>query len=159
MGKPLTPDKLFALRRLRKARRVFKQQPVFAFAILCEEYKDYTHEQFLNDLRLRTKPKPKKINKSPLMRYGRYYKMNQLLELYRTTGLIDYARQAQRLRSVITKPYRVLVKIEGQYVEYALDPMIAFKEVERLVNDLRDCKTEIEADKMIDHFRSMNRIR
>ncbi|GEM63860.1 hypothetical protein SF1_18420 [Sphingobacterium faecium NBRC 15299] len=158
MGKPLPPEKLFALRRLRKARRLFKQQPVFAFAILCEEYKDYTHEQFLDDLRIRTKTKGKKKKKSPLTRYGRFFKMNQLLELYSKTGLVDFALQAFRLRSVITKPYRVLVKIEGCHIEYGLNPFIPYKEVEKLNLQLRDCKTEKEVDYVIEQFRSANRI-
>ncbi|OJV51682.1 MAG: hypothetical protein BGO31_00320 [Bacteroidetes bacterium 43-16] len=158
MGKPFTPERLANIRRLRKARRLYKQQPVFAFAILCAEFKDYTYEQFQDDLRIRNKSKRTKNKKSSLVRFGRYFKMIQFLELYRNTGIVDYARQAQKLRSVITKPYRVLVKIEGQYFEYGLDPTIAVKEVERLVYELKKCKTEIEADKMIEHFRSMNRI-
>lgn len=159
MGKPLTPEKLFALRRLRKARRLFKQQPVFAFAILCKEYKGYTHEQFMEDLRLRTKPKPKKKKTTPLSRYGRFDQMNQFLELYQNTGLIDYARQAQRLRSAMTKPYRVLVKIQSIYIEYRLCPLIPYKEVVKLIESLKTCKTEDDVEKMIDKFKANNRLR
>jgi hypothetical protein len=159
MGKPLSLEKLVALRRLRKARRLFKQQPVFAFAILCEEFKDYTHDQFLDDLRLRNKPKAKKKKKSPLTRYGRYFKMNQLLERYRSTGLLDYARQAVRLRSNMTKPYRVWVKINCKCFEFGLDPLMPYNEVEKLNANLRNCTNEKEVQEMIEQFRADNRIR
>lgn len=158
MGKKFKPERLASIRRMRRARRLYKQQPVFAFEILSTEYADYTPEQFIDDLRYRSKPKPKK-KKDALLRYGRYTKMMQCLELFRSTGITEYAIQAQRLRRNMTKPYRVLIKINGKHIEYGLDPLINIEDVERLVAKLRECKTETQADDMINQFRENSRMR
>ncbi|WP_289035014.1 hypothetical protein, partial [uncultured Flavobacterium sp.] len=69
MGKPFTPQRLANIRRMRKARRLYKKQPLFAYDILCKEYPDYTYDKFWDDLRYRRKPKRRK-GKSALVRYG-----------------------------------------------------------------------------------------
>lgn len=151
MGKPFTPERLASTRRMRKARRLYRRQPVFAFPFLCTEYPDYTHEQFLDDLRYRTKPK-RKNKKTTLTRYGRYGRMVELLGLYRNTGNTEYAVQAQQLRKRMTKPYRVLVKINGKSWEYGVDATIPIREVEQLTAELSTCSTLEEADATVARF-------
>lgn len=157
MGKPFTPERLANTRRMRRVRRLYRQQPLFAYEMLCREYVGYSYGQFLDDLRYRTKPK-RKEKKTTLTRYGRYRRMAELLERYRQTGELEFALQAQRLRKRMTKPYRVLVKISGESIEYGFEPTIAITEIERLTSDLKTCKSEKDADEMIAEFRKHSRI-
>jgi hypothetical protein len=152
MGIPFTPERLLAIRRLRKARRLYKKQPLFAYGIMRNEYPDYTYEQFWDDLRYR-KPRIKKKGKCPLFRYGRYFRMQKLIAMYRNTDEINFALQALRLARHMTKPYRVVTKIGGNISEYSLSPLIAIELVEKLTANLRDCTTEQETDEMVDKFR------
>lgn len=154
MGKAFTPERLVSIRRMRKARRLYKQMPLFAFEILREEYPNYTREQFLDDLRYRTKAKRKK-KKTTLTRYGRYARMVDLLHLYQQTGNNEYAIQAQRLRKRMTKPYRVRVKIGGQSWEYGVEATVPIHEVEQLTADLSTCTTIEQADEMMRRFWEM----
>lgn len=157
MGKPFTAERLEAIRRMRKARRLFRNEPLFAYMLLSLEYVDYSYAQFLDDLRYRTKAK-RKETKSTLTRFGRYRRMLELLDRYEKTGVLDYAIQAQRLRKRMTKPYRVLIKINGQCIEYGFEPTIAIAEIERLTANLNGCATERDADQMIAEFRKYSRI-
>ena len=50
MCKQFSPDRLEAIRRMRKARRLNKTQPLFAFNLLCSIYQDYTYEMFFGRL-------------------------------------------------------------------------------------------------------------
>ncbi len=59
MGKPFTAERLESIRRMRKARRLFRKEPLFAYMLLSLEYVDYSYAQFLDDLRYRTKAKRK----------------------------------------------------------------------------------------------------
>lgn len=158
MGKPFTPERLASIRRMRKARRLFKKQPLFAFEILCAEYNGYTYERFWDDLRYRTKPRGRKKGKSPLVRYGRYRRMEQLNERYRQTGNADYALQAQKLRRNMTKPYRVLARIAGGIFEYSFSPLIRIEEMEKLTAQLPKCATEQEAEELVEQVRKMAHI-
>ena len=157
MGKPFTPERLESTRRMRRARRLYRQQPLFAYEMLSSEYMGYSYGQFLDDLRYRTKPKPKE-KKSTLIRYGRYRRMRELLERYRQTGELEFALQAQRLRKRMTAPYRVLLRINGESIEYGFEPTIAITEIERLTADLKNCKSEKDADEMVEGFRKYSRI-
>lgn len=85
----------------------------FAFAMMREEYPQYTHENFCDDLRYRTKRRRKR-GKSQLLRYGRYRRMELLKEQFRQTGNSDFALQAQKLYTNMTKPYRVLARVSGK---------------------------------------------
>ena len=149
MGKPFSPERLANIRRMRKARRLYKKQPVFAFAIMVAEYPEYTIEKFWDDLRYRRPPKKKK-GKSSLVRYGRYRRMEQLNGQYLATGNLEYGLQAVRLRRNMTKPYRVLVRVSGQEIEYSFSPLIPIERIENLVRELSNCKDLAEADKLIE---------
>lgn len=98
---------------MRRARRLFRKAPLFAFAMMREEYPQYTHENFCDDLRYRTKRRRKR-GKSQLLRYGRYRRMELLKEQFRQTGNSDFALQAQKLHRNMTKPYRVLARVWGK---------------------------------------------
>lgn len=152
MGKPFTPERLENIRRMRKARRLFKKQPLFAYATMLENYPNYTQHEFLDDLRLR-KPRKKKKFKSPLLRYGRYYRMEEMKSKYMATGNIDFALQAQRLRRHLTKPYRVKVRIAHSTIEYGFSPLIQISDIELLVAKLAGCKDEKHADELVADFR------
>lgn len=151
MGKPFTPERLTNIRRIRKARRLYRKEPVFAFQILCAEYPDYTHEQFLDDLRYR-KPRKRKAKKTTLTRYGRYMRMLHFLEKYRQTKNIEHAIQAQRLRKRMTKLYRVLLRLDGETLEYNFSPTISITKIEHLTIELSTCKTAEEADEIVERF-------
>lgn len=153
MGKPFTPERLANIRRLRKARRLYKKQPLFAYHQLCGEYFNYSHEQFLNDLRYRNKPKQRK-GKSTMLRYGRYRRMEKLLDLYRETDNMEYALTALQLRRNLTKPYRVLVKIAGETWEYSFSPLIAIQQIENLISALAPCRTVKEVEELVERYRN-----
>lgn len=51
--KTFSPERLYKIRRLRKARRLFKQIPLFAYHIMRTTDEQYKYEDFLDDLRLR----------------------------------------------------------------------------------------------------------
>ncbi|MBZ4190817.1 MULTISPECIES: hypothetical protein [Bacteroidota] len=152
MGKPYTPERLASIRRMRKARRLYKKEPLFAYDILSKEHPSYTPDDFWEDLRYRTKPKRRKA-KSPLIRYGRFRRMEQLNEMYRATENTDYALKAQQLRRNMTKPYRMLLKVEGKVWEYSFSALIRIEEIERLSKELSGCKTLNDVEAHIEQFR------
>jgi len=105
------------------ARRLLKKQPLFAYCLMREAYPDYTHEQFLDDLRYRRPPKKRK-GKNGIQKYGRYCRMEELLLRYRQDGNIAHALQAQKLRERMAKPYRVRVTIGSCRLEYGFSPLV-----------------------------------
>jgi hypothetical protein len=157
MGKPFTPERLASVRRMRKARRLYKKEPLFAYEMLCMEYPEYTYDNFWDDLRYRKKPKRRK-GKCPLVRYGRYRRMEKLHNLYRETGNVAYALQAQRLQRRMTKPYRVLVRIGSEVWEYSFSPLVRMEEIESLTVLLPKCRTVKEAEEMVEQFRKTSHI-
>ncbi|WP_312351995.1 hypothetical protein [Sphingobacterium multivorum] len=152
MGKKFTPERLASFRRMRKARRLFKKQPLFAYSLMLEAYPDYTYLQFLDDLRYRRPPKKRK-GKSGIGRYGRYRRMEELLLKYRQEGNIAHALQAQKLRERMAKPYRVRVTIGLCRLEYGFSPLVPIETIEKLVSRLAPCRTEQEADRLVQEFR------
>lgn len=151
MGKPFSPERLANIRRMRKARRLFKKAPLFAYAYMSDDYPDYTYAQFLDDLRIR-RPGRKRKTRSPLERYGRYGKMQELRNLYRQTGEIAFALQAQQLKDNMTRPYRLLVRKNDQIREYSLSPLIHYMQIENLSKRVTACRSIAEADKLIADF-------
>ena len=151
MGKPFSPERLENVRRMRKARRLYKKQPVFAFEILKREYPEYTHEQFWDDLRYRRRPKKKK-GKSPLCRYGRYRRMQELGAQFEVTGKFEFAIQAMQLRKNMTKPYRVMVRVGGEVLEFELSAMIPIVRIECLVAELSKCQDAEQARQVVEEF-------
>jgi hypothetical protein len=152
MGKTFSPERLASLRRMRKARRLFKKQPLFAHCIMLEAYPDYTHIQFLDDLRYR-RPPIKRKGKNGIQKYGRYCRMEELLHRYRQYGNIADALQAQKLRERMAKPYRVRVTINAVRIEYGFSPLVPIGNIENLVGSLARCATEQEADRLVQEFR------
>lgn len=155
MGKPFTAERLQNIRRMRRARRLFKKQPLFAFETMRSTYPDYTAEQFADDLRYRTKPKKRK-GKSSLARFGRYRRMEKLGELYRATQNSDYALQAQNLRRRMTQPYRILVRLEDGTMEYSFSSLIPIEKIELLTAELPKCRTQQQATEKVKQFRKDN---
>lgn len=157
-GQPFSPERLRNIRRLRKARRLFKQTPLFAFHLMELEYPGYTQDEFLEDLRRRTKRKPKP-KKTPLNRYGRYYRIQVLKERYANTGDEEAIRMAMKLQAVITKPYRFLVRFKNQAKEFSLSPLIPISRVEELNQSFTTCKTMVEVEQLIDAFQKTSNTR
>lgn len=151
--KPFSPERLFHIRRLRKARRLFRQVPLFAFYLMQREYGNYTYLEFLDDLRIRHK-KMGRPKKSPLARYGRYNRMEQLMRIYDDTKDIQTALDALKLRRHMSHPYRVLLKITGVSLEFTLSPLIPIDAIEQLVDSIRKCRTEAEAYDMVQRCRN-----
>jgi len=140
------------IRRLRKARRLWKKVPLFAFQQMCEDYPEYTLPDFLDDLRRRSPPRKKK-GKSQLQKYGRYERMCKLMREYKFTQDIDLALQAQKLRERIAQPYRVMVKVEKKKIEHWFSPLIPIDQIETLVKELGAVSTEQEAEVILAEFR------
>jgi len=158
MGKKFSPERLASLRRMRMARRLFKKQPLFAYCMMLEAYPDYTHAQFLDDLRYRRPPKSRK-GKNGIQKYGRYCRMEELLHRYRQDGNIAHALQAQKLRERMAKPYRVRVTIGSYRLEYGFSPLVPIAHIGHLVGSLGRCSTEQEADRLVQQFRETAHIR
>lgn len=152
MGSPFTPERLEAIRRLRKARRLFKQTPLFAFEQMVQQYPNYTYAAFIDDLRIRRKRKPKQ-HRSILQRYGRYAQMDRLIRQFEQTGDYSLIEQANRLRANMTKPYRLLVKIKAEAMEFTFSAMIPMVHIERLSKQVMACVEMGEVEKMVEAFR------
>ncbi len=150
-----SPKRLYTIRRMRKARRLWKKEPLLAFTTMLTLYPIYTEEEFLRDLKRRTKRKKKKP-KEVLRRYGRFEPMMQLLNKYEQTGDASYALQAATLRRNMTKPYRVSVKIAGITKEYVYSPLINWKGMEIYVSNIKKCQSwgEFEALEKKSHLAS-----
>jgi len=150
-GQKFSPERLMKIRRLRKARRLYKLEPAFALINLQREYPDYTQEQFWDDLRRRSRPKKKK-GKSPLTRFGRYRRMQSLLARYLTTKDESLIRQAETLRLHMTKPYRVLVRIKGLTREFQISALTPIERVEMLTQQFRECTSDQEIETLYNEF-------
>lgn len=151
-GKKFSPERLEKIRRLRKARRLYKQAPAFAFVWLLAEYPAYTYAEFLDDLRRRSKKKHRK-GKSSLPKYGRYGKMMALVEEYGQTKDYQSLLLANQLRRNMTKPYRLLIKLKNCEMEFSLSPFIKYDYVAMLSSQATQCKTEAEIETMVQEFR------
>ena len=156
MGKPFTPERLMHIRRLRKARRLFKRKPLFAFEEMRMLYPQYTHDEFLNDLR-RRKPGKKKQPKSPSTRYGRYARMQRLLSDYKRGGDTDALWMAVKLRERMTKPYRVSAKIGKERIEFTFSPMVSISSIEQLTADISKCSSMGQVVQQVEQFRKTER--
>jgi len=149
--KKYSPERLMLIRRLRKARRYYKQLPLFAYSLMVDEHAGYTYAEFLEDLRPR-KPSKKKQGKSRLNRYGRYERMQKLLMLYDRTQELSQAIQAKKLRERLTQPYRVQVRVGTTFLEYSLSPLIPIERIEKLVEQLANVQSEKQADTIVEEF-------
>ncbi len=152
MGKPYSAQRLANIRRMRKARRLYRLEPVFAYERLSREYAGYSQEDFLDDLRIRSKRKGRKKSKSPLMRYGRFRRMQKLIDLFMQTDDIAYALQAQRLRDNMTAPYRLQLIISGAHLAYSFSALIRIEDIESLVKRLSACKSQAQAERIVREF-------
>ncbi|WP_313491905.1 MULTISPECIES: hypothetical protein [Sphingobacterium] len=151
MSKPFTPERLTNIRRMRKARRLFKKLPLFAYTYMLQDIPDYTYEQFLDDLRIRRQGKKRK-EKSYLSRYGRFGAMCQFIKLYEQTKDIAYARKAQDLRDNMTKPYRLLIRFKKLRRELYYSPLIPYSQIKELSENINRCKNLTEIEKVIADF-------
>lgn len=158
MGKPFSTERLTNIRRIRKARRLFKQVPLFAYSLLEAEIPGYTYACFLADLKTKKTRSKKKHSRAVLVRYGRFNQMNRLLEQYRDTGDISFALKAIQLRKVMTKPYRVIIQKNGTSLEFGLSPLIPYTIMEQLVKELSACKSLKEAETHFIKFKKNSHI-
>lgn len=147
-----SPERLDKIRKLRMARRLWKNTPLLAYKTMQDKYPEYTYEQFLNDLRIRKIKKKKRFVKNPLTRYGRYQKMVQLITQYNETKDPAFYLMAQKLRSIITRPYRLEIKKEAKAWEFTFPPEIPYKRIEQLSKDCNKCKTLQEAVDLCKNF-------
>lgn len=152
MVTPLTPEKLQNLRRLRKARRLYKQTPLFAYQLMQQEYPNYSYAKFMDDLRRRTKKKIRK-KKSPLVIFGRYWRIDKLMVQFRSTKDFTLLEMAIKLRKNITKPYRMLVKLKGECMEFTFSPFTPIERIEQLNERFKQCTTQEEIEKVFNDFK------
>lgn len=104
-------------RRKRVAKRMAKRFPMFAVQFMREEFKDYTQEQFLEDISNAKLPKKKK-GKSQLKRQGRYPLMQKALSNYHFTKDSKYLHEAQQWRKKMFLDFRVEFKLNGKRKTY-----------------------------------------
>lgn len=117
-----------------------------------QAYPGYTHEQFLDDLRRRSRAK-QKSTKTTLTRFGRYPRFLLLMKQYQDTGDQRLAIQAMQLRSNMTKPYRILVKCGNECREFSASPLIDYSVIQQLNTRLNACASMREAEQLITAFR------
>lgn len=147
-----SPERLYAIRRLRLARRLWKHSPLIAFDQVKELYPEYTQDLFIQDLTIR-KPKQKSAHtKNPLTRYGRFEKIQQLIGLYQNTADTQYLLMAQKLRSIITRPYRLEIKRGGKAWEFTFPPETPYKQIEQLSKNCQACSSLDEAVELCTTF-------
>lgn len=151
MSKPFSHERLTKIRRLRKARRLFNKEPLFAYNQLIKEFPDYSYDQFLDDLRIRKKSKKKVIPKR-LERYGRYSKVKELLIRYQQTDDTRFAIQAKQIMDQLRKPYRLQIVLNKQISEYCFHPYTPYSVVEQLSKQVKSCKTQEQIEKLVAEF-------
>lgn len=135
--------------RINKARRLYRRAPLFAFQELQAHLGEcYSYDQFLDDLRLRSKPKPR-VRKSGLIRYGRYRRMMEFVSKWRSSGDINSLIEAQKLRDRISKPYRLQVRYGQVVKEYHYPPEVPIFHLEEIIRLSYECRahTEFESRK------------
>lgn len=131
------------IRRRKRARRLWKENPIFAFRTMQAEYDNYTHETFLDDLKIKSKKKERRV-KNPLLRFGRWRQMENQLSSYRKTGDVKFLEMAQKLRNNMTKPYRLLVRYEKDEVEYTFPATYKYDLIAKLSALAKQCKSQVE---------------
>ena len=151
MSKPFSPERLAKIRRIRKARRLFKKVPLFAYTYMLQDIPDYTYKQFLDDLHI-GRPGKKRKGKSFLSRYGRYWAMREFIRLYDQTKNIAYAIKAQDLRNNMTKPYRLLIRYKNMYRELYFSSLIPYSQIKELSDNINRCENLTEVEKVIADF-------
>lgn len=109
----------------RQARRLFRKYPLFALEFLSDKFEGYDSQKLASDLS-GMKPKKKRRSKDVLKRFGRYPVMQKHLKLYKNTGDLDHLFAAQRLRNVITKPYRIRYHLNGDDLFQCLPPTYSY---------------------------------
>ncbi len=80
--------------------------------------------------------------------------MENLIQLYGQTGDLAALLKAEKLRKVMTKPYRVLVSIKGECIEFYLSAIIPYKVVQDLTLSIRKTHTMQMAQQLINDIRS-----
>lgn len=150
-GKAYTPERLMQVRRMREARRLFKQSPLFAYELMLQKYPAYTHYQFLDDLRRRTKKRPGR-KKTTLTKYGRFARMQKMLGEYSQTKDIKPLLAATKLRERMTKPYRVVATVGKQRMEFCFPPTVQIQAIEQLTTDLSKCASMEEVSIAVSRF-------
>ncbi|WP_130855625.1 hypothetical protein [Olivibacter jilunii] len=148
-----SPERLAKIRRMRKARRLWKQVPLFAFSLMAAEYPGYSHMAFLCDLRRRS-PKKRRHAKAYLSRFGRYLRMQELAKRFKLEGNIEDGIKAQVLQKNMTKPYRLLTRTKDGSMEFLFSPLTPIVQIERLSQSLRNCRSNSEVESMVEAFRA-----
>ncbi len=120
-------------RRKRVARRMAQRFPLFAVEFTREEFKNYTQEQFEQDMDGARLPKKRK-GKSPMARQGRYLAMKEALSNYRQTKDEAYLREAQALRRRLFQPYLVRYRLGKEAREFQFPSTTSYKLILDLVS-------------------------
>jgi len=105
-------------RRIRVAKRLYKRFPLFTAEFMQEEFPGTTADQVAEIVSKKTrKTKSYRKVKSGLARFGRYPLMQKALQDYKESGDVDKLKEAQRLRSNMTKDFQFKFRI-GKEVKY-----------------------------------------
>lgn len=145
-------ERLMHIRRLRRARMLYKKVPLFAYQQLSTEYPGYTVEEFWEDLKPRRRPTPK-TKKDTGMRYGRYAEIGRLLSDYQRTGNIKDLITANSLQARLRKPYRLQVIRQHEVFECSISPLVPIQRVRQLREMLAASSSIDEARKVYESFR------
>lgn len=121
MSRILSEEAKLSIRRKRKAKRLFRDVPLFAFNLLNDEIGNYSYDQFSIDITYR-KPRKKRKSRSPLVRYGRFKEIQKHLGNWYATKDPSYLLIAQQLRNRITQPYRMQIRVGQEFYEFTFDP-------------------------------------
>lgn len=150
-SRKFSTERLANIRRIRKARRLYRQVPLFAQLLMAEKYPGYDDKQFCDDLRRRSKAKPRR-KKSTLQRFGRYHRMIQLIRDYKESRDTSLLIEAATLRRNMTKPYRVRVRLGKRIYEFSFPPTVSILQIEALTARFGTCKTPEEIDTVYNEF-------
>lgn len=126
--------------RKRIARKLFKEQSLFAYQILRDSIgEQYLPANYMADI---VPSKRRKYNnrKSPLRKYGRWQQIQKELKQYAETKNINHLITANKLRAEITKPYCVIAFGKKHY----LDATLNYRLYQRVVYFSTASKSEID---------------
>jgi hypothetical protein len=132
----------------RKVRYYNKRFGLFG-CLFLNEVMQVTIEDYHAALK-KLKPTKKRKGKSPLRRFGRFLKIENLVVQYHQSGDLKFLIEAQRLRINITKPYQVKIIFKGVIKIYSYAPTLSYALVVELFSLARQSKSFEEYETGVD---------
>jgi hypothetical protein len=75
--------------------------------------------------------------------------MQRFITQYKETGDLMFLYEAQKLRKSLTKPYQLLIRLNGITKMHFISAFVPFEQVQRLTEKIRECNDLDHIDSLI----------